>query len=103
MTQHRFSGTFANGDQYDVLAGWDLPMQQYFLVVESSTELFPPVDEDVLYSNVFDTYAPATDWSYFERVFEHYGIVPPEGFAEAIEYDRMYNRGNSVRHWESVT
>ena len=100
MSQHYFTCRISKSDSVTVLAGWDRPLQQYFLVI---TDDMPnsPFEEGIIYSNLQDPNEPSTDWDYFLGVLSEYGAELPDGFSEAIQSDRKMNAGNSVRSWDA--
>jgi len=76
------------------LAGWDKPLQHFFLVVEKEGK------DDPVYSNLFDSSANGLeDCSYFKMKLAELGVLAPPGFWAAIEADRECNMGNSARFW----
>jgi hypothetical protein len=93
MSKHE-CGAWMNGKRVIVLAGWDVPLQGFFLVVEES-----PVDDDsdeYIYSNLRDPALKAwmglpPDLDYFVGKLRELGIeVPPRMLAE-VAADKLNN------------
>lgn len=94
MSQHYFSTSF-EGKPVTVLAGWDRPMQQFFLVIEDLNPLVDASDEEVyIYSNLFDEKAARQEFSYFENKLVEFGISIPQAMKLQILSDRDLNVGN---------
>ena len=67
MSQHYFSTTYQDRP-ITVLAGWDRPLSQHFMVIEHDDADDDTSDKDIyLYSNLHDSKAWGQDWSYFQR------------------------------------
>jgi hypothetical protein len=95
MSQHCFNTRYQDKD-VTVLAGWDSPMQQFFLVIEDLNPLIDASDEEVyIYSNLFDENAARQEFSYFENKLVEFGISIPQAMKLQILSDRDLNMGNS--------
>lgn len=98
MSQHRFEVEY-NGDTAFVLAGWDRPLNTFFMsvtLVPADKEL----DEKMLYSDMEDPNVSIfTDWSYFEEKLAELKIKAPEGLALAVQTDCVNQVGNSITVW----
>jgi hypothetical protein len=78
-----------------VLAGWDRPLQQFFLVIEDLNPFVDASDEEVcIYSNLFDENAARQEFSYFENKLVEFGISIPQAMKFQILSDRALNMGN---------
>ncbi|WP_321967031.1 hypothetical protein [Burkholderia cepacia] len=77
-----------------IQAGWDRPLQHYYLVVE----LVEPTEADgegYLYSNLDDAAAwGCGDFAYFERVLQGLGIRVPTALLAGVRSDREDNVSN---------
>ena len=94
MSQHYFSA-----GKYEVLAGWDRPLQCFFLVINKTSE------DEPIYSNLNDPGAGVKkqESGHFQEVLSRMNLSAPPGFWAAIEADRDYNVGNRVRFWSMET
>lgn len=89
MSQHTFKH-----DQYDILCGWDRPLQGFFLVIEDVNNC-----DEVAYSNIYEMVShPATFEPYLE-VLKRFSIPMPDGLLVALEQDKAENKGNSITNW----
>lgn len=92
MSQVKFKTTL-NGKPVEVMAGWDIPLQGFFLTV---FDLAEDAEEECIYSGMDDPktrmgFMPKTD--YFRDILAtEYGIVAPEGFWDLVEK----REGNTV-------
>jgi hypothetical protein len=76
MSQHWFPAP-----PFEVLAGWDRPLQRFFVTVFK-----PPEEEPVLERHGEGTWV-------VRRALEHMEITPPKGFLESISNDRLEDPG----------
>lgn len=75
MSQHRF-----NRGKLEILAGWDKPLQHFFLVVEKEEK------DDPIYSNIFDSSANGLeDCSYFKMKLAELGCPPHLDFGRRLK------------------
>lgn len=94
MSQHYFSTTYQDRP-ITVLAGWDRPLSQHFMVIEHDDADDHARDEDAyLYSNLYDHQAWGQDWSYFQRKLDELGIKVPKSLVDQIHVDCAMNVGN---------
>ncbi|WP_193073087.1 hypothetical protein [Pseudomonas sp. FME51] len=106
MSQHHFDTTH-KGFPISVIFGWDRPMQYFFLVVKKPAELIddtmpmPFVDENFLYSNLYEIDPFGHDMDYYRDVLRHFQIVVPESMFIEVERDRERNTGNRVTKHQS--
>lgn len=83
MSQVKFKTTI-QGKPCEVMAGWDNPLQGFFLTIFDESE---DAEEECLYSGLDD---PKTRMgfhpqvSYFKAILERF-TAPPEGFWERCE------------------
>jgi len=108
MSQHYFTHKVTEKDHVSILAGWDRPLGQYFLVIEDKSPRSPYEDGivyaspfgGIIYSNLEDENTPTTDWNYFLGILEKFNIDLPNGFSDAIVNDMKANAGNATRNWD---
>jgi len=98
MSQHWFPATLANGLNVMVLAGYDRPLEGYFLVVQLKDG-----DDEFVYSNLDDpalagSLGFSSDFEYFERRLSELGAKVPDSVAAAVRDDCHRRIGN--RHVE---
>lgn len=103
MSQHRFSTS-----QYDVLCGWDRPLQCFFLVIDHHFDLDDDdldeydFDDEFVYSNLLDQNInePLDTFDYFASILiDRFEIEIPHGLIDALDEDKSNNAGNAVRYW----
>lgn len=109
MSQHKFSLT-REGKMISVLAGWDRPLQQVFLCVESELPMPGNFDEmeeaakdafwkayDKAHCILFDNLlTPLPHVDAIGEILRSLNIPYPLGFMAEIEMDRLVNAGNRV-------
>lgn len=95
MTQHVYH-TQHFGDKITVRAGWDYPMQQFFLVIEQDD---PDPDDEFegrIYSNLDDDQARGCrDFGYFEKKLDELAIKIPASMKDRVREDGAVNRTES--------
>ena len=90
MSQHRYSY-----GEITVFAGWDRPLGYLFMVIENDTSEVPIYcDEDDL-----NNYSQQ-DTNHYQEILKTLSIPVPCGFWNAIENDRLEDKGNSFTQWE---
>lgn len=89
MSQHSFSH-----GQYEILCGWDRPLQGFFLVIEDVNSR-----EDVAYSNLYEKVSHPNTFKPFLDVLKRFSIPMPDGLLVALEQDKAENKGNSITSW----
>ncbi len=98
MSQHIFTT-----ESYEILCGWDRPLQGFFLVVEKVTEDGKePTDEDeYVYSNLDEPFylAHPKQFDHFVKILNRLSIDIPSGLIQALEADKINNTGNDVTRW----
>lgn len=113
MSQHKFK-LERDGKQISVLAGWDRPLQQVFLTVES--ELAVPADIQQRTQEEQDAFWEAYDEAHeflfdnlltpipyvdeIGEVLRRLNIPVPDGMLREIEKDRLLNAGNRVEIYQ---
>lgn len=98
MTQHIFKSKTKDGRQVEVLAGWDRPLQGFFMVIEN-----PEKDDDYIFSN-FELKQPhPMSFDVFEKALSDLGIPMPNGLLAELNQDRLENLGNKRKVWESTS
>lgn len=99
MSQHIYRTKTKDGKEVDVFAGWDKPMQRFYLVIE---EVGSDEDEP-FYSNLLDPEVEnrntSESFDYFLEVLNGFGIRVPEEMIKAIERDRIRNAVNEKTTW----
>lgn len=86
MSQVKFKTKY-NGETVEVMAGWDNPLQGFFMTIFGQ-----PTEEDdepILYNNLADPNAPGAmgfsrDTEYFKHKLEELGIIAPAGFWQLV-------------------
>lgn len=100
MSQHYFQTFDLQGVSVLVLAGWDRPLGQFFLVVEDADN--KEDDAAPIYSNLEDPNVGAKKMvglDYFRQKLKELHINVPGEMLEAVEQDRINNAGNRVIDW----
>lgn len=111
MSRHIFEATTSDGTNVFVVAGWDRPLQQFFLDVE----LIPTIPTDIngepdetyqeseyLYESSTDMYALGSatrDWSFYASILDDLGICLPSQMVSHIRQDKDNDIGNLARGW----
>ncbi|MGO3768197.1 hypothetical protein ACT3T8_16050 [Halomonas sp. AOP1-B1-8] len=101
MSQHYYVTQTDDGSMVQVLAGWDRPLGNFFLVVESLSEL-EDSEAHFIYTNLDDPEGGLSQretFAYYNGVLENLGIQLPAAMVEALEEDRELDRGNHVQNW----
>lgn len=98
MSQH-FLKT-SHGDQaITILAGWDRPLQGYFMVIELDGCTNEYEDPCYLYNNLDHHVSHPPTFAPFQEVLDAFGIHVPEEMVREIIADGMVNMGNKhVEH-----
>lgn len=89
MSQVRFKAKASDNKEYDVLAGWDRPLREFFLTVIA---LEDGGDDDDAGPVAFDQDKNGT--AYLRKTLEDLGIEAPQGFWEKVEM----REGNIMHH-----
>jgi len=80
MSQVKFESPFA-GKSVEIMAGWDRPLQHYFLTIFNMDD-----SEDEVYWSTLDFPSDEDkDTSRIRRQLDSMGIQTPEGFWERVE------------------
>lgn len=78
-----------------MLAGWDRPLSQHFMVIEHDDVDADTSDQDAyLYSNLDDPKGWGQDWAYFQEKLDALGILVPKSMVDQIYVDTAMNVGN---------
>jgi hypothetical protein len=88
VSQHYYE-TAAKDRELRILAGWDRPLQGFFLVIMDS-------DGEVLASNLELPVSHPKNFSEFKPFLDKYGIVLPDEMVDEIIDDGASNMGNRV-------
>lgn len=97
MSQHTFHAKTGDGQEVSVLAGWDRPLQGFFLVIERIKR-----PGDYLFCNLdVPASVPAhpKTWDYFQAELDRLCIAMPKGLMQALLADKQRDAGNSKKHW----
>ncbi|WP_396334093.1 hypothetical protein [Burkholderia anthina] len=88
--------TSHRGRAVRIQAGWDRPLQQYYLIVEILNPAEADAEEDgYLYSNLSDQGAwGCRDLSYFERKLTELGLIVPSALLDGVRADCANNVSN---------
>jgi len=78
--------------RYEVVAGWDAPLQYLFLDVFDVTRAGPWRSPRVVFSNLDLPEGPEMGIVDIHRVLARAGIAAPQGLAAALAQDRAENR-----------
>lgn len=105
MSQHTVVAKY-EGKDVEVLAGWDQPLQRFFLVIEYVNDEDIPEDnpEGIVYSNLYDEALlkdvnAEKSFEYFKSKLMELGIVIPVSMIDEVEEDGRLNVGNKeVQH-----
>ncbi|MDF8361337.1 MULTISPECIES: hypothetical protein [Pseudomonadota] len=102
MSQHYFETNYKDFP-ITVILGWDRPMQHVFLVIRKPPELVDEtlqvLDENFLYSNLYEKDPFGHDLDYYREVLRHFQISVPESMFNEVEHDAVRNVGNRfVKH-----
>jgi hypothetical protein len=104
MSQHTFT-TSQHGRTLEIRAGWDRPLQGFFLTVYiASTDEDGSDDDDFLYSNLTDLELLSCgglprDFGHFERKLEELELTVPAAMLEQVRQDAHCNAGNRFVRW----
>lgn len=99
MTQHTFVSTTKDGREVEVMAGWDRPLQGFFMVIEDTNE---DSDEGYIFSNFSVTPCHPKTFDVFETVLREQGIAFPNGLLDELNVDKELNLGNKSKDWGRV-
>lgn len=102
MSQHYFE-TSHKGFPITVILGWDRPMQHFFLLIRKPAELeddtIEVLDENFLYSNLYEADQFGHDLDYYRAVLRRFRISVPESMFNQVQIDAVMNAGNRfVKH-----
>jgi len=78
--------------RYEVVAGWDPPLQYLFLDVFDVTKSGPWRSPRLVFSNLDLPEGPEMSIAQIHRVLEHAGIAAPKELSTALAEDRAKNR-----------
>lgn len=102
MSQHYFK-TSHKGFPITVVLGWDRPIQHFFMQIEKPAELVDDtarvLDENLLYSNLYEKDPFGHDLDYYHEVLKHFQISVPDSMFNEVWIDSVRNAGNRfVKH-----
>lgn len=94
------SQRFFKTAKFEVMAGWDRPLQYHFLNI---TKLDVPEDEDdVVYASLYEGPCGIPLEAIAPKL-EEFGITSlPPAFLGDLEADELENRGNLVFRYEGI-
>jgi hypothetical protein len=98
MTQHIFNSTTKDGRQVEVLAGWDRPLQGFFMVIEDLEN-----DDGYIFNNLDLEQPHPKSFDGFEQSLKDFGIPIPQGLVAELNQDRLENLGNKRKIWEPTS
>ncbi|MBO3273087.1 hypothetical protein [Hymenobacter defluvii] len=97
MSQHIFQAT-SGSQAVRVQAGWDRPLQHYYLLVETVCEK----EEDETYLFVSDL-GDGLPVEAIQPALKELKITPPKGFLKEVCFDGEVNMGNKCKNWDRRT
>lgn len=97
MTQHVFRTT-QQDRPIQVLAGWDRPLQGFFLTIEYRDSN----EDEFLFNNLELECSHRKSFSTFESALSERGISLPPRMIETIREDRDLNRGDEWTDWTAT-
>ncbi len=93
MSQHYFSNS-----HYDVLVGWDRPLQGFFLVIdEEHSDGNMPL---TVYTNLCEKVPHPKTFDHFESVLKRFGVELPNALMEELLVDQKIQAGNKMVFWD---
>lgn len=100
MSQHYFDTTIKPLNlPVSVLAGYDYPTNQFFLVVERFDD---PESDKYVYSNLNDRNRPdGQSWEYYLNKLDEIGIEIPDEMSSAVLSDAERKARNEVTIWSA--
>lgn len=84
MSRHVFE-TVHEGQYFSITMGWDVPIQGYFMVIETRDDGDQP-----FYSNLNDI-GFTQDLSYYLNVLKHFGLTVPTPMLDELVEDAKNN------------
>jgi hypothetical protein len=88
--------TFTASGGYQVLTGWDRPLQRFFLVIETKEQNHPGYQgDDYAFSNL-NLPNPAMSIDQIYATLYRFKIMPPPTLFDDLEEDKRDNVGNFV-------
>ena len=99
MSQHFFETQY-NGKKVKVFAGWDRPLQGFFMMVED-LDASEGSDDPYIYNNLARKDSHPKTFEPFIHVLVDLGIIIPKEMIDEIVADGIANMGNKVvRHYQ---
>jgi len=100
MSQHTITLKNKADTTYNILTGWDRPLQGFFLVVFVGDD---DDEDEMIYSNLNDIHLVNTPqpphYQYFDELLDEMGVALPSDLKIALEEDKQVNRGNQNTSW----
>ena len=89
------SQRYFKNERYEVLVGWDRPLQYFFMVIQDETV---PEDNDdsMVYSNQNDPEGPGLSFDRIHAVLHQFQITPPLTLWRDLQKDKQDDVGNLV-------
>ncbi len=86
---------FRHGN-YEILTGWDRPLQRFLLVIEDTSAAQGDYNDDIVFSNL-NRDDPAMSLDEIRRELTSLDIRPPDDLFDDLAADRRNDVGN-LRH-----
>jgi hypothetical protein len=99
MTQHVYPATDANGNQVEIMVGWDRPLHEVFANVFPVMTDGTPDDIPVI-STMAEGIGRGMEADELEEWLEEKGFQMPEPVYFALADDIEFNRGNVVTRYD---
>lgn len=95
MTRHIYTSVTRDGTPVTVTAGWDRPLQNYFLQIEENGD----GDGKHEFNSLAYSQTQTRSFDPFFKELCSRGILVPVGFVEELELDKAQDIGNKVKNW----
>jgi hypothetical protein len=99
MTQHLYPATDADGNQVEIMVGWDRPLHEVFANVFPVMPDGTPDDIPVI-STMAEGFGRGMEADELEQWLEEKGFQMPEPVYLALADDIEFNRGNIVTRYD---
>ena len=102
MSRHTFH-TEHNGRPVEVAAGWDRPLQGFFMTVlyTDDPEDQAVQDYEYAFNNLTQLLPHPRTFDGFADILASLAIALPEGMTDDIIKDGRVNMGNKIRNWST--
>ena len=95
MSRHHAQARCGTRDVH-VVAGYDRPLREVFLQVQTAHHGDPGAEEDVLYASVHEPWRDWTDVATVTGQLARLGIVVPDSLLKAVHLDQRNEACNRV-------